>query len=317
MDYISLKSLQKKIIAKSIKKIKILCFFTLKILKMIKYNLTFITGVTMLTLVSCNNATEKKIETKVEAEIENNFNSDEYEFVLPQPISLAKAFQASGLEYHINITNPVGNKNKYNEKVKQLLNFGLFSTDLAYCVTNNKSQDARNYLKVIQELGVEVGLKPVFSDKSLLEKFEKNINNKEAMEDLIFDIQERSEEYMQDNDIRYLSIVQFSGSWTEAMYLGIKDIEITKKSIDQLSVTLVDQIGLLKKIIKGIKTYPTSDQTLTKVSENLSSILEAYNSFQSVKDANASASFTVPKLSNSEYKTLSTKIIELRNFITQ
>lgn len=285
---------------------------------MTKYNLTLLAGVAVFSLLSCNSGSdEKKIETKVEAEVENTFNSEEYDFVLPQPISLAKAFQASGLDYHTNITNPHENKTKYNEKVKQLLNLGLYSTDLAYCAINNKPQDARNYLKVIQELGIEVGLKPVFSDKSLIEKFDKNLNNMEAVEDLIYDIQERSEEYMQDNDVRYLSIVQFSGAWTEGMYLGIKDLELSKKSKDQLSITLVDQMGLLKNIIKGIKTYPTSDQTLTKVSENLTSVLEAYNNFQSVKDANASDSFTAPKLSDSEYKTLSSKIIELRNFITQ
>jgi hypothetical protein len=282
-----------------------------------KYTFILISGIVVTSLLSCGDNTEKKIESKVEAEVENSFNSDEYDFVLPQPISLAKAFQASGLGYHPNLTNPHGNKVKYNEKVKQLLNLGLYSTDLAYCAINNKPQDARDYLKVIQELGIEVGLKPVFSDKSLIEKFDKNLNNMAAVEDLIYDIQERSEEYMQDNDVRYLSIVQFSGAWTEGMYLGIKDLELTKKSRDQLSVTLVDQMGLLKNIIKGIKTYPTNDETLSNVSASLSKILDTYSNFKSVKDATSGDTFSAPKLSDSEFSTLSGKIIELRNLIIQ
>lgn len=284
---------------------------------MIKLNGLLI-GIITFGLLSCNNdSNDKKIETKVEAEAENTFNSEEYDFILPQPISLAKAFQASGLGYHPNLTNPADNKVKYNEKVKQLLNLGLYSTDLAYCAINGKSQDARNYLKAIQELGNAVGLKPVFSDKKLVDKFDDNLDNMEAVENLIYEIQERSEEYMQDNDIRYLSIVQFSGSWTEGMYLGIKDLELSNKSKEQLSVTLVDQMGLLKNIIKGIKTYPTNDPLLNKVSSSLTTVFNTYNNFQSVQEANTADTFASPKLTDEEYKTLSAKIIELRNIITQ
>lgn len=285
---------------------------------MTKLNLILITGISIFGLLACNtDGNDKKVETKIEAELTNTFNSEEYDFVLPQPISLAKAFQASGLAFYPNLTNPVANKVKYNEKVKQLLNLGLYSTDLAYCAINGKSQDARNYLKAVQELGNAVGLKPVFSDKKLVEKFDDNLDNMEAVENLIYDIQERSEEYMQDNDIRYLSIVQFSGSWTEGMYLGVKDLEFSKKPKTQLSITLVDQMNLLKNIIKGIKTYPTNDPTLTTVSTKLTAILDLYTNLESVKKANAEKSFVTPILSDAEYNRLAAKIIELRNFITQ
>lgn len=272
---------------------------------------------TVILFVSCNSNVENdKQKISVEADIDNKFKSEEFDFVLPQPISMAKAFQASGLSYSPTLANPATNKSKYSTKVKQLLNLGVFSTDLAYCAINGKAQEARDYLKAIQELGNNVGLKPVFSDKKLVDKFDKNLDNMEAIEDLIYDIQERSEEYMDDNDIRYLAVVQFSGSWTEGMYLGVKDLE-NKKDTDKISVTLIDQINLLKNIIKGIKTYPTSDETLNKVSSMLSDILSSYENFESVKIANASQTFVSPKLSASEMKTLSQKVITLRNYIVE
>jgi hypothetical protein len=264
-------------------------------------------------LFSCKGESEKK-EVKVEVETENKFNSEEFDFVLPQPISLAKAFQASGINYKANLANPSSNKGKYSSKVKQLLNLGVYSTDLAYCAINGKAQEARGYLKAIQELGNSVGLKPVFSDKKLAEKFDKSLDNMEAIEDLIYDIQERSEEYMEDNDVRYLAVVQFSGSWTEGMYLGVKNYE-EQKDNDKISITLIDQISLLKNIIKGIKTYPTSDETLTQVISKLSDILSTYENFETVKKANESSTFVSPKLSDSELQILSDKIKDLRNYI--
>lgn len=283
---------------------------------MFKSKLTFLLLSAGLSLVSCNGSEEKKEKTaKVIVETENEFNSDDYDFVLPQPISLAKAFQAAGLKYTPGATNPASNKKNYQSKVKQLLNLGVYSTDLAYSAINEKSQEAREYLKAIQELGNAVGLKPVFSDKKIIEKFDKNLNNMEMIEDLIYDIQERSEEYMDDNDIRYLSVVQFAGAWVEGMYLGIKDIEQHPES--NLPVTIVDQINLLKNIVKGLKTYPTSDEVLSTVIKKLEDIQATYDSFGSVKSAAESSTFVSPKLSPEEFRNLAAKIKDLRSYIVK
>ncbi|MBI2258205.1 MAG: hypothetical protein HYU67_04825 [Flavobacteriia bacterium] len=256
-------------------------------------------------------------EVKVEAQVENTFNSDDYDFVLPQPISLAKAFQASGLSYHPNLTHDVSKKDKYFDKVKQLLNLGVYSTDLAYSAINEHANEARAYLKAIQLLGNQVGLKPVFSDKDLIDRFDKSLNNMESVEELIYEIQERSEEYMQDNDLRYLSIVQFSGAWSEGMYLGIKDIELSKEKNEKMSVTVVDQMNLLKNIIKGLSTYPNSDTVLKNVNKKLNQILTEYNEFESVKKSTSNDVFVSPVLTDSELKKLSLMIYELRTFIIQ
>lgn len=270
---------------------------------------------TALTLYACGGNEKQENDAKIVVELENNFNSQDFDFVLPQPISLAKAFQASGLSYQSGATNPVENKNNYNDKVKQLLNLGVYSTDLAYCAINEKTQEARSYLNVVQQLGNSVGLKPVFSDKKIIEKFESNLNNMEAVEDLIYDIQERSEEYMEDNDIRYLSIVQFAGAWTEGMYLGVKDLQSKQTGSSEMLPTIVDQISLLKNMLKGIQTYPTSDKILSQVTQQLEGILATYENFSSVQEATKSERLASPKLSSQEFALLAQKITELRNYI--
>ncbi|TNE53623.1 MAG: hypothetical protein EP338_10250 [Bacteroidetes bacterium] len=275
----------------------------------------FIAGALIL-LTACTESADNEKDVEVIAEVENNYNSDEYDFVLPQPISLAKAFQAAGLEYFPGITNPVSNSKNYNDKVSQLLNLGVYSTDLAYCALNGKTQDARSYLKAVQDMGNQVGLKPVFSDRKIIEKFDSNLNNMEAIEDLIYEVQERSEAYMEDNDIRYLSIVQFSGAWTEGMYLGVRDIELRKVSSQEMIPTIVDQISLLKNMLIGIQTYPSSDQKLTEVTKKLNEILSLYSGFESVKAAQGSNELISPQLSEEEFKQFAEKITLLRTYIT-
>jgi len=251
-------------------------------------------------------------QQEVVVDQENSAVSDDLDFVLPQPISLASAFKNAGLSYVSGKTNPASNKDQYAKKIDQLLNLGVYSTDLAYCAINNKTQEARDYLSAIQNLGSKVGLESVFSDKSLIEKFDKNLSNQAALEDLIYEIQDKSDAYMQDNDLRYLAAVEFAGAWAEGMYLGIDD---TRKKESTMSVAIVDQMTLLRNTIKGLKSHPSKDARLIEVIALFQDVLSTYEGFVTVKNTAKNVNFKAPQLSAEEFDKLADKIVSLRNGI--
>ncbi len=195
-------------------------------------------------------------------------------------------------------------------KPDQLLNFGVYSADLAYCIMNNKTQEARNYLDVIRDLGGSIGMDAVFSDKAILEKFESNLDNPEALEELVFDIQEKTDDFLADNDLRYLAAVQFAGAWVEGMYLGIDNVR--EKGSANIGNAIVDQMALLKNTVKGLKSYPNGDKRITLVANDLELILETYEGFESVKTAQEFDYYVTPKLSSAEFETLAKKIESVR-----
>ncbi len=262
-------------------------------------------------LASCGGeSNEKKAEVTVE---ETAFNSEDQDFMLPQPITMAQMFKDAGLTYVSGKPNPASNKSKYGQKIDQLLNLGVYSTDLAYCAINNKTQEAREYLVSIQYLGSKVGLESVFSDKALIEKFDKNLGNAAALEELIYDIQDKSDTYLDDNDMRYLAAIEFAGAWVEGIYLGIDD---SRKKGGDLGVALVDQMTLLKNTIKGLKAHPVKDdKRLNEVISKFEDLLNTYSAFESVKSANANKNVEVPVLSSEEFETLASKVTALRNNI--
>jgi hypothetical protein len=252
-------------------------------------------------------------QAKVEINIDENTTSDDQDFVLPPPNSLATAFKNAGLTYVAGKTNPVSQKDKYSKKIDQLLNLGVYTTDLAYCAINNKSQEAREYLSAIQSLGSKVGLESVYSDKTLIEKFDKNLGDQSALEDLIYEIQDKSDAFLQDNDLRYLAAVEFAGAWAEGMYLGVDD---SRKKQADMSVAIVDQMTLLKNTIKGLQSHPTQDARLKQVIGMFKSVLTTYEGFASVKKAAKNVNFEAPKLTPEEFDQLAAKIVSLRNGIT-
>ncbi len=267
----------------------------------------------VLFLSACSGG-EKQVtdQQKVVVDQENGTVSDDQDFVLPQPISLASAFKNAGLSYAAGKTNPASNKDKYAKKIDQLLNLGVYSTDLAYCAINNKTQEAREYLSAIQSLGSKVGLESVFADKSLIEKFDKNLSNQSALEDLIYEIQDKSDAYMQDNDLRYLAAVEFAGAWAEGMYLGIDD---TRKKESTMSTAIVDQMTLLRNTIKGLESHPTKDVRLKEVIALFQGVLNTYEGFLTVKNAAKNVNFKAPQLTAEEFDKLAVKIVSLRNGI--
>lgn len=277
-----------------------------------KYTLFIPAAILSITIYSCGNSTaENTDKAQIEAS-ETATDSEENDYVLPQPISLANAFKEAGLAYIAGKTNAIDKVDSYSLKIDQLLNLGVYSTDLAYSAINGKAQEARDYLSAIQKLGNKVGLGSVFNDKELVAKFDKELSNPEQLEDLIYEIQDKTDVYMENNDLKYLGDVQFAGAWIEGMYLGVEQYS-QKQDIGK---TLVQQMSLLKNILKGLNSNPAKeDARLKAIISNFDAILNTYEGFASVKKVGKNINVETPQLSADEFKALSEKVIGARTSI--
>lgn len=286
--------------------------FTGKMMLKLNY---FLPALTLsLFLASCGGGESEKKEPSIVDAGTDSKESAEQEYVLPQPITLANAFKAAGLKYQAGKTNPAKNEGNYALKIDQLMNLGVYSTDLAYCAINGKSQEARGYLAVIQKLGARVGLESVFSDKELIAEFDKELGNPEALENLIYEIQEKTDAYMEDNDLKYLGDIQFAGAWVEGMYLGIDNT----KEKSEIGKALVEQMSLLKNIIKGFKSHPAQeDVRLKEVTALYEGILTTYESQPSVKKASRNINLETPVLTEAEYLALAKEVRKVRDNIVK
>ena len=281
-------------------------------MKSIKTTL-ILTGFGILFSCSGKDAESKKINQNIETEAPESYESEDADFVLPPFMSLAKSFQSAGLGYVQGKTNSIENKKEYSLKVKQLLNMGVYCTDLAYCSLNGKTQEAREYLRVIQELGNEVGLSSVFSDKEMLDKFDKSQNDQAALEDFIYELQEKSETYLQNNDMRHIATVQFAGAWIEGIHLGV-DKALASPG-DKIAEVLADQMNLLRNTLRGLKAYPDKDNTLNQVISELEQVEKTYSNFEAVKNTGKNPNMKAPVLAKADLKLLAAQIEKVRTNI--
>ena len=253
-------------------------------------------------------------ENLMNENLEDLFDSPEFDYQLPSPLQVASIFKNSGLAYNTGATSDPETEELYTDQMKQMLNFGVYSADMAYCVLNEQSNEARKYLEVITNLADRIEMEAVFENKDLMDRFDKNIGDKDSIEILMLDIHERTEIYMDENDMQHQQAIHFAGAWTEGMYLGVYDFEHSSDKED-VGAKIAEQMSILQNIIKGLNDPKNAGMDLAWLISDMTKIQETFDSFQTVIDYFNDPSADELYLDKKEYDTLGALIKELRSKI--
>ena len=251
---------------------------------------------------------------EVSSSIEIDTTIYDYEFVPPSPIQIASILKKANMPYEDGLTNPSENADSYATQYKQSLNFGVYACDLAYCVTNNKSTEAAEYLKTVKKMSSKVGLSAIFDNESLIKRFENNIGNQDSIMSLLFDIQMLTDDYIQDNELRDLSVIYFTGAWVEGMNIGTHTI--VGNTDHKISVLLSEQMTIAESIIRGLRAVENPSNDLVDLTDHIEEVVDAYHNLWSVKKEGENIEYLDVELTHDEVVAISDMILELREEIT-
>ena len=211
------------------------------------------------------------------------------------------------------ITNEISNNNNYTTVFHQSINFGVYASDIAYCVTNEKYDEAGNYMKVIKDLSNKIGLETIFQSSNLIQRFEDNIGNQDSIMDLLIYIQTNTDDYIQDNELNDLNVIYFTGAWIEGMFLGTQTIvgDVDKK----ISLLLSEQMSIANALIKGLEHIEDKNDDITDLTDHIKDVVEEYNNLWSNKQAGENIEYLDIELKHEEVELISSMIVDLRNEI--
>ena len=268
-------------------------------------------------IISCNNGTnndnEKETTSADTLQSDNNKTKEkEFTFVLPSPIQVAAIFNRAGLKFNSEVLNPTENLNNYNTKTSRYLNFGTYSSDLAFCSMNNKQQLAIDYINTLKSLADEIGMPTIFTEDGLVESFERNIGNQDSMLYILSKVKQRTDEYLEENSRESRAAVFFAGAWVEGMYIGSHDLGDNER----LKSRLLEQMVILKNLIRALETQRDNTLDLDYVVEGLQDIYNTFLNFEGVKSTDQSNMdiFEVD-VTDEELQRIRKQIVELRTKI--
>jgi len=245
-------------------------------------------------------------------------------FSIPSPIQTAILIKKSGVAFKKNILNPSEKAEHYTSNFSKALNVGVFGADLGYIAIYDQKQEAFRYMKSIKSLAEELGISDAFN-ADIIERFSKNMNNKDSLLSLISVAYRTTNAYLKSNEQHDISGLIVTGGWIESLYLAT---EIYNLSTDmEIKNRIAEQKTSLQRVINIIKPYSDKAEYAT-LSDNLKKLSTIYDSVgfnntyvQSTTDASKKLTVinckTEVEISDKQIKDISDEIRTIRKQITE
>ncbi|MGZ3863864.1 MAG: hypothetical protein ACXVPN_01990 [Bacteroidia bacterium] len=168
-------------------------------------------------------------------------------FSIPSPLQTAMLIQKTGSVYDKTILNSKENINQYATDFAKALNLGIYGADLGYVNMYNKTQDAISYLAAVKKLADELGVSGAF-DTQTMERFQKNISNKDSMMMLVGLAYRAGDAFLKQNKRPDISGLILTGGWIESLNFAIAANKA--KANEEVRRRIADQKQALASVIK-------------------------------------------------------------------
>jgi len=234
-------------------------------------------------LFSCGGGTEKKEESVADdvtfSDAEQQILSDMSQVIkdLPPPSIVPNTLMKIGSEYDPDLVNSIDKIEEYQtNEDKAALNLGIYATDVGYQIAYQQVEESISHMDALQRLAETVGVSTAF-DMSLMEQYEQNLDDPDALSSLLNETMLLAEERLESSDRLSMAALVLSGSFVEGLYLiigivedysgsGISEQERNEK-LQPLVNLILEQEKPLKDVIGLMKDIPSDDAILRMISE--------------------------------------------------
>jgi hypothetical protein len=264
-----------------------------------------------------NTESVEELDSTLEAEsgLLSSEEDNEVSYNLPSALQIAYVFKKSGAGFDQSLLNDKKNTNKYNtSNYKRAVNFGIYSADLAYCLFNKKYQESKDYLKACKDIGTYLGLNAAFESDNMAQRFDKNISNEDSVIKIVSSVQLKTDMMFEQNKQKHITVIAFTGAWTESMYIA-SEVYAKEKNKKVLG-SLLEQLLLSETIIKALKSHNDSEKEVSTLISSVEKINSEFNSIAGVKVAmenDEEMDFNTMLVTDSELKKITDSVKGLRN----
>jgi hypothetical protein len=238
---------------------------------------------------SCGDAVKSKSSESESAEFEtakNQMNADVNALLssFPPPSEIPYLLMATGSDFDGSAVNEVSKVDDYTREItKSAVNIGIYTTDIGYLISYDKTQSALEYIGACQKLSEAVGVNSVV-DLEFMLRFEQNLLNKDSLKTLVDEASNQSNKLLESTGRLDIASLILSGSIVEGLYISTQLIknypedtpaEIRDLILEPLIKVVIDQKEGLDNLIQIVKKFD-DNQTLSSLLMDLNKIKMIY-----------------------------------------
>ncbi len=196
-------------------------------------------------------------------------------YATPSLVEVASIMKNSGATFSSDLLNDVENSQNYTTHYKQALNLGVYGADLAYSAMFEETQNAINYLKTVKALTDELGMDGAF-EADLLSLIESNIEDRDALLDIISEFYWSADAYLTDNERPEVAALVITGGWVESMHIAC-DMAARSPENQEIRDRIIEQKLILKNLLLYLNASAGTDSEVQESITMLKELQEIYN----------------------------------------
>jgi len=284
-----------------------------------------------LILTGCNRGTKTEGEGSGDFEASGTLDAETQEqlntakrifYSLPSPLETAMLIKNAGARYNEELMNPVSNTSRYITSKSKALNLGIYSTDLSYASLFDQSQATLDYIVAAKEMADGLNILDAI-DEETVNQLEEQINNRDAIIDIISETLMNSSSFLKENDLEGTASVVLVGGWVEGLYIATSLVNENELEDNKLVERIVDQKLSLDIMVNLLESSP-EDQDAQAVLEDVKALKTIFDKITinqgevtTVEDPETNVttlkSESSIKITNRVFSELKTKVIEIRS----
>lgn len=198
----------------------------------------------------------------------DNVNADTIFYGIPAPEETISYIAEGQLTFNPKILNPVSNQNKYIDSRLKTINLGVYFADVAYTTVFSQPNYSSEYIKVIEEIGVEIS---VFSeaDKDIRKRMSENYSNVDSLSSISQEAYEIIVHYLISSNRQKTYALLCIGSYLESIYIALNYSDKYTDFSPQMRNRIIEQKLLFNDIYTlmiSLKNDPDIARTILELS---------------------------------------------------
>jgi hypothetical protein len=277
-------------------------------------------------LSSCGSSGNKDKNSDEFKEAEESLHKqiEEVIYNIPSPTEIPYVLQATGAEYNQALLNPHTKVDKYAGRLdKAALNLGIYTADIGYLTSYEKTQESIDYLNACKTLADNLGVIGSF-DLEILKRFEANISNKDSLANLLKETIDQTEQFLKDDSRNKLAALVVTGSFVEGLYISTGLINSYPRNLlpddaRNLILTPIIQIVLKQKnSVSDLLKMLTSVEQTEPVTGMVADLQELEKAYAAIKiDDKIKNNRADLVLSDENLKQISAVVAKMRSSIVE
>ena len=197
----------------------------------------------------------------IDEQLLDDFNKSKLIFYsLPSPLETAMLIKKAGASYNNDLLNDLKNVSKYNTNLKMALNLGIYGADMSYISLFDQMQNTLSYMGTSRRLAEQLGIMGAI-DETTIKKLENNLNDRDAIMDIVSETFMNSNAYLTENDRPAIAVTVLVGGWIEGVYIAS---QLANNSITE-NPSLIDRIVYQKLSLQTVLSLLETHKSNTDI----------------------------------------------------